>query len=237
MRCTIVLPFLVALSNGLQAQARLDTSENEPRIVVSVTRTAKVAPDRVSIYLLVEGSGETATDAAQKVTQKLQAVANAIKQSGVAAESASPFPYGIGLAPNTSGYPNSSMPPSHVARYTIRVQIGKPDQLMQLLVTAMAAGATSSSVPVFESSALDSVRRARYAEALDVARQDATNLAGALGGKLGRLIEVSTSSIQGQPYNQPYIQFQNRYDAGGQTIAPEIQASASVTVRFQFIPK
>ena len=233
----IALSFLTLLSGSLKAQARLDSSEGEPRIVVSVARTTKLVPDRVTCYLLVEGSGETPADAVQKVTQKLQAVATAVRQSGVAVESMSPFPYGIAPAPNMGGYPNSSMPPSYLARYTIRVHLAKPDQLMQLTATAIAAGATSTSSPVFEASAMDSVRRARYADALELARQDAATLAAALGGKLGKLIEVSSSTFAPVAVNQTYIQFISRFDAGGQAIAPEVQATASVTVRFQFIPK
>ena len=232
------LAFLIALPGILQAQnARLDSSDGEARIVVSVSRLSRIPADRAIIYLLVEGGGETPADAVQKVTQKLQAVGNAIKQSGVAVEAAQPWPYGITPAQNASSYPGGAGVTSYVARFTIRVQLGKPDQLIPLVAAAIAAGATTSSTPIYEAQATDSVRRARFAEALATARQDAETLASSLGGRLGRLIEVTSNSFQTQAFSQPYISFTSRFDGGGQVPTPEVQASASITVRYQFIPK
>ena len=237
MRLALV-PLVGLLASNVSAQgARLETSDGDPRVVVSVTRTARITPDRATVYLLVEGSGETPADAAQRAGQKLQAVTAALRQSGTAIESATAFPYGVSPAPNLNGYPGAATQTSFVARFALRVHLTKLEQILSLTATAISAGAGSASAPVFEASAADSARRTRFAEALAAARQDAETLAGSLGGRLGALIEVSSSGSLGQGISSPYISFMNRYDMGGQTQTPDVQVSASVTVRYRFIPK
>lgn len=233
----ILSSLLGLLATNVSAQgARLETSDGEPRVVVSVTRTARISPDRATVYLLVEGSGETPADAAQRAGQKLQAVTTAVRQSGIAIESAAALPYGVSPAPNLNGYPGASTQTSYVARFALRVQLTKLEQILSLTATAMTAGAGSASAPVFEASAADSARRARFAEALATARQDAEALASSLGGRLGGLIEVSSSGMVGQGISSPYISFMNRYDMSGQTQSPDVHVSATVTVRYRFIP-
>jgi uncharacterized protein YggE len=105
-----------------------------------------------------------------------------------------------------------------------------------MAATAIAAGAGSSAAPMFEASAADSARRARFTEALAAAKQDAEALATALGGRLGALIEVSTTSAPG-PGTSPYINFMNRFEMGGPTQSPDVQISATVTARYRFIPR
>lgn len=235
---TSFLPLLSLLASTVQAQgARLEPSDGEPRIVVTVTRTARVAPDRAIVYLLVDGSGETPADAAQRASQKVQAVSNAIRQSGVAIEAMSVLPYGVMPAPNLTGYPGASAQTSYIARFAVRAQLIKLDQITALTATAMTAGAGSASAPVFEASAADSARRSRYTDALNAAKQDAEALASALGGHLGSLIEVTTTGLLGQGFSSPYINFMNRFEMGGQTQSPDVQVSATVTVRYRYIPR
>lgn len=237
MRLTLVAVLFLIPTTAHAQGARLDTSDGEPRIVVTTTRTARVTPDRATVYILVEGTGETPPDAAQRASQKLQAVTTAIRQGGIAIEGASAVPYGVTNAPNLNGYPGAANQTSYIARFAIRVQLTKLDQIVALTATAIAAGAGSAAAPVFEASAVDSARRARIAEALALARQDAEALASSLGGRLGPLIEASSSGTLGQNFGSPYISFANRHDMGGQTQAPDVQVTASVTVRYRFLPK
>jgi uncharacterized protein len=237
MRNSMVMALAILPALAQAQGARLDASEAEPRIVVTATRMTRIAPDRATLYVTVEGSSETPAEAAQRGAQKLQAVTAALQPFG-ARDAIISLPYGVSPAPNVNGYPGSSSQTSFVARYVIRVQAARVDQVTSIAVAAIAAGASSASPPTFEASGADSVKRQRYGEALTQARRDAEALATALGGRLGAVIEVSTNSgpqgFGGQP---GYVSFVNRYEFAGPVQPPEVVVSATVTVRYRFIPQ
>ncbi len=53
-----LMPLALLSVGTIQAQGgRLESIDGEPRIVVSSTKSAKVAADRATVYLLVEGVG------------------------------------------------------------------------------------------------------------------------------------------------------------------------------------
>jgi uncharacterized protein YggE len=110
------------------------------------------------------------------------------------------------------------------------------DQISAIASTAIAAGAGGASPPVFESSNAESIRRSKYTEALAQARRDAEALATALGGKLGSIIEVTSTGNLNPGNNNQFISFINRYDYSGPTSSPDVFVSATVTVRYHFIP-
>jgi uncharacterized protein YggE len=239
MRNSIVVVLAILPSLAHSQGARMDAGDPEPRIVVTATRTTRIAPDRFTLYITVEGSGETPAEAAQRGAQKLQAVTAALQPfSGRDAIVA--IPYGVSPAPNINGFPGNSSQTSFVARYVLRVQPGRADQITPLGVAAIAAGASSATPPTFEATGADSTRRLRYGEALAQARRDAEALATALGGHLGAVIEVSTNSgPQGYPGSAGYggfVSFVSSYDFRGPVQPPDVVVSATVTVRYRFIP-
>src|SRR6266568_2424676 len=101
-----------------------------PRVVASATKTARIAPDRVAFYAVVEGGAETAPEAAQRAERKLAAINDAVKQLGARAEVQSTMPYGVMPAPNFNGYPGQTNTNPFVARYVMRVQSTRVDPLM-----------------------------------------------------------------------------------------------------------
>jgi uncharacterized protein len=229
---------LAILPAVAQAQgARLDASDPEPRIVVTATRTTKLAPDQVTLYVTVEGTGETPAEAAQRGAQKLQAVTSAL-QPFKGRDPIVSVPYGVSPAPNLNGFPGSSSQNSFLARYVLRVQPGRVDQVTPLAVAAIAAGASSASPPTFEASGADSARRQHYGEALTQARRDAETLATALGGRLGAVIEVSSNTgSPGFPSSNAYVSFMSGFEFRGPVQPPDIVVTATVTVRYRFIPQ
>jgi uncharacterized protein YggE len=237
MRNSIVAA-LAILPAVAQAQgARLDATDPEPRIVVTATRTTRLAPDRVTLYITVEGTGETPAEAAQRGAQKLQAVTAALQPFN-GREAIVSVPYGVSPAPNLNGFSGSSSPNSFLARYVLRVQPGRVDQITPLAVAAIAAGASSASPPTFEATGADSVRRQHYGEALTQARRDAETLATALGGRLGAVFEVSSNiGPPSFPSSAGYVSFVSGYDFRGPVQPPDIVVTATVTVRYRFIPQ
>ncbi|HEX9084400.1 MAG TPA: SIMPL domain-containing protein, partial [Gemmatimonadaceae bacterium] len=216
MRNSIVMALAMLPSLAQGQGARMDASDPEPRIVVTATRTTRMAPDRAALYITVEGSGETPTEAARRASQKLQAVTTALQPFGGGSDAIVSVPYGVAPAPNGNGFPGSSSQTSFIARYVLRVQPSRIDQITPLAVAAIAAGASSATPPTFEASGADSAKRQRYGEALAQARRDAEALATALGGRLGAVIEVSSNnSPQGFQNSPAFVNFISGYEFRG----------------------
>jgi uncharacterized protein YggE len=202
-------------------------------ITVSATRTSRVAPDRATFYVIVEGTAETPADAVARVETKLKVVSDAMKALGSRVVLEPPMAYGVGPTPSQPGFPMPASPPTNLARSVLRVQLNRPDQIANVVAAAIAAGAASSSTLTFESSVADSVRRAKISEALSVARQDAEAIASSLGARLGSLVSVTTS---GQNFNfqgQSTLNFDNRF--GIQAPAPDVTITTNVSVQYRLV--
>ena len=224
----LLLLALTLLPLQLPAQALRDSI-----ITVTASRSSRVAPDRASLYLIVEGTAETATDAVARVDTKLKMVSEALKALGSRVAHDPPVAYGVGPSPAPSGYPGSSTPPTNLARSVIRVHLSRPEQTANVVAAAITAGAAGSSSLSFELSVADSVRRARIGDALGVARMDAEAIASSLGARLGALVGVSTGGTQ-LGFQQPStLNFDNRF--GQQASAPEIIVTTTVTVQYRLI--
>jgi len=222
MRLRFLVLALVPLP--LAAQAR------DSIIAVSSTQTTRIAPDRASFYLLVEGTAETTADALARVNAKLKAVTDALKTFGSRVSLNTPMDYGVGPAP-ANGYPTPSS--TNVARSIMRVQLNSPEQLAQVIAAALAAGASGSSSLVFESTVADSVRRARIGEVLNSSRLDAEAIASSLGARLGALVSVSVNAPFG--FQGPSVlSFDNRY-AQPPSQPPEIVVSTNVNVSYRIV--
>jgi len=210
---------------------RLTAQQRDSVIMVSSTQMTRVAPDRASFYLIVEGTAETTADALARVEAKLKAVTDALKTFGPRVSLYPPFDYGVGPSP-ANGY---SPPPSiatNVARSILKVQLNRPEQLAHVIAAALSAGASSSSSLTFESSAADSIRRARIGEALNSARLDAEAVASSLGARLGALVSLNVSAPYAYPSTSP-LDFNNRY--GQYSQPPEVVVSASVSVQYRIV--
>jgi len=203
-------------------------------IAVTASRTSRLVPDRASLFVIVEGTAETAADAVARVDTKLKGVTDALRGFATRADVDRPISYSVGPTTNPIGYPVVQGAGTNTARAVIRVSTTRTDQISGLVAAALGSGAVNSSSLTFESSVADSVRRTRIAEVLNAAKGDAEALAQALGGHLGAVVDVSTNG-GGPTFNQPtYIVFDNRFN-GGQSSAPEVIITTSVTVRYRLL--
>jgi uncharacterized protein YggE len=219
---------LVLLPLQLTAQTTRDSI-----ITVSATRTSRIAPDRATFYMVVEGTAETPADAVARVETKLKVVSDALKALGSRVVLEAPVAYGVGPTPSQNGFPMPASPPTNLARSVLRVQLNRPDQIANVVAAAIGAGAASSSTLTFEASSSDSVRRARFSEALGVARLDAEAIASSLGARLGSLVSVTTSG-QNFGFQQPStLNFDNRF--GVQAPAPDITITTTVSVQYRLV--
>jgi uncharacterized protein YggE len=228
MRLHFLLVAILPMSLSAQITAR------DSVVTISASRTSKIAPDRASFYVTVEGTAETPNDAVARVETKLRAVTDALKGLGSRVTLDAPIAYGVGPSPAPNGYPGNATPPTNLARSVIRVQVNRPDQIANVIATAIAAGASGSSSLSFESSLADSVRRARIAEALSVARTDAEATASSLGLRLGALVSVSSTASPIAFGGSTQIIFDNRYSSQSSP-APEITIVTNVTVQYRLV--
>jgi uncharacterized protein YggE len=222
------LAALVLLPAVVQAQAIRDST-----ISVSAMKISRIAPDRASMYVLVEGSAETATDAVARAETKLKAVSEAIKGLGSRAEPDRAITYSVGPAVQQNVYPGQAVPPSNVSRSVLRVHMSRADQVAHVAAAALGAGASGISAVSFESTVADSVRRSRMTEVLAIARADAQALATALDGKLGGLVDVSSTAGNIGFTGPQTLSFDNRFM--GPTQVPEVTITTSVNVRYRLI--
>ena len=213
----------------------LAQSVRDSVITVSATRTGSAVPDRVAAFVIVEGTGETPADANTRLDTKLKTVTEAIRALGSYAAMERPLSYGVSLSQNQAGYAMAATPTTYISRSVVRLQITRLEQMSQAIASIIAAGAANVGSLQFESSAVDSVRREKLAEAIATARADAQMLASALGGKLGPLVDASTSNIPVNPFgSSTQLYFDNRF-SGGSVSPPTVVVNSSVTLRFRFI--
>ena len=224
------LSLLIAILLPMAAQGQ---TVRDSIITVTESRTSRVTPDRASIFLTIEGTAETVVDAVARVETKIKPVLDALKARGGLGEIDRPIAYGVGPTLLPNGYPGVASPATYIARSVIRVNLIRADQVAAVVAAALGAGAASASSPVFESSVADSIRRARTTEALTVAKLDAQAIAASLDGRLGALVEVSSSAIGFNFSGTTFLTFDNRF--GQQTPAPEVVIAMQVTVRYRLI--
>jgi len=224
----IVAAALIAVPTFTHGQNTRDST-----ISVSATKITRIAPDRASMFVLVEGSAETPADAVARAETKLKAVSDALKALGPRTEVDRAITYSVGPAPQPNMYPAPTLPTSNVSRAVLRVSVVGLDQLARVAAAALGAGSSGVSSIMFESSAADSVRRSRMTDALAQARADAAALAAALGGKLGELVEVTSNAGPLGFQGPTMLNFDARFSQPPQ--APDVSISSSVTVRFRLV--
>jgi uncharacterized protein len=150
---------------------------------------ASLTPDRAIVRVGVETHARTAADASARNARTVQKVVDTLRTLGYRVDSLRTVGFGVG--PNYS-YDDGRKLVDYQATATIRVSVTKLDRLGLTLDAVLGAGATDVSNVMFESDREREGRRMALEKALTAAREDATALARAAGGRLGRLLEATT---------------------------------------------
>jgi uncharacterized protein len=202
-------------------------------ISTSVTRTARLAPDRASLFLSVEGTAETAREAVARADAKVTTVRDALSRVPAGSEVGPAVSFSVGPTQTMRGFPSPPVAPSYSARAAVRLHVARLSTLAITVAAALDAGAAQVTMPVFESSQADSVRRAIIAEAISSARRDAEAIAVGLGGRLGALVDVTTSGSDRGPPVPNVFGFDGGYS--GPSIAPDVVITVTLTVRYRLV--
>ncbi len=228
MRSILVVAILLG-PVVLGAQAPRDSV-----ITISANRSIRVAPDRAVLFVTVEATAETAEGALSVSEARVAAVLAALRGIGPGIEVGAPATFSVAPTSSARGYAGPTARATVTARTAIRVDVLQLGLLPRILAAAGDAGATGGSTIAYGVSAADSVRRVARRDALAAARADADELARGLGGRIGGLVEVTSSSDE-RMFQQPAMLF---FEApyAQQTAAPEVVLQVSLVLRAYLVP-
>ena len=239
IRSVLGVPLVsLALAPAAHAQAvmlQVDTN----RTVITATGQARqnMTPDRATLMIMIDAQAMSADESATRLATIERAVTDTLRRLGLVGSTLQTFNSGV-VPYRQQGMPSSMMGgPTFSGRSVIRVELARVDQISSVTSAALAKGAAYITPPVFSSSSADSVRRVLLPRALESARHDAEALAAAVGGRLGRLVDVTApntpSNVFAEQSQQVY--FNSMYFDSGPRPAPSSTITASVTARWALV--
>ena len=183
----LVLALFVATTARGQDFLRADAAH--PEVSASGRGEVQISPTRAAVSVTVSTKGRTAAEAASLNAGRVASTRAALRATGLT--EAELRNVGYSVSPN---YERRPEPEGFIARYTIRAETARLDDVGRLIDAALSGGATEVSSVQFFAPNSDDARRAAMAIAVRAARQDAEAIARAAGGSLGRLITITSSS-------------------------------------------
>ncbi len=229
----VVLPALFPVSVWAQ---RAGDSARVPTLVSSARGEVRATPDRATITLAVQTRAASATAAAAENAQRQTAVIAALRAAGVRDSQISTQDYAV--TPETRFDKEGQAPRvvSYLVSNTIAVEVSASSRLGALIDTALAAGANQVSSVEFSASNVQQLYQKALAIAVQNARAQAQAMASAAGGRIGQVIDISTSGGLEPPAPRP---FRGVAMAALETpvMVGRESVTASVTGRWEFIPK
>jgi len=229
-RLTRIQTVLILAATGVPAAgfAQVMPGYDPSQITAAGTGEAHASPDRAVIQVGVAVEDTSASAAASANAALVAAVMDALTGFGFSAESLPMIAYGV--TPIYDRATGTRTLTGYNAHASIRITVHELNRLGEILDAALAAGANDVPYIRFEASDEPVARRRALMEAVAHARADAAVLAEAAGGRLGKLIELSTGGGGG-----PVMMRAAR--TGELTITPpDVVIRASVTGRWEFLP-
>lgn len=225
----------IALAGSAMGQSSTRASSEVPQIITVGSGEARITPDRATIFIGLQTRAATAVAAGADNARRQRAVLDTLRALGLTSEQLSTINYNV--SPDMEYSPNGQKPPKlvgYIVTNTVRADVRRLSDVGTVIDASLAKGANEVSSLSFYSSKADSVRRAAMTEAVKNARADADALAAAAGGRVGSVIEISTSGQAPMPIVQRMSAA--RMDAKTTPIeAGEQTYTESVTVRWSFV--
>jgi hypothetical protein len=218
------------------AQAPIAAAPAPPQIVTSASGEARLPPDRANLLIGVQTRAATAAAAAKENNARQTAVIAAIAAAGIPKEQISTENYNVYAETRPDRTGQNPAVVAYVVTNVVRVELRRTEQVGPVIDAALAKGANEIQGLEFFSSSTESGRRQALAEAIGKARGDAEAMARAAGGKLGPLLEVSTTDSGPRPLYRTNAMSR----AAGAMPTPiepgELTLRVAVTARWQFVP-
>lgn len=243
MRLLPLLPIAALLTAGTAPAARAQSvtmQSDTGRSVVAATGQARLnaTPDRATLMIMIDAQAMSADESATRLASTERAVMDTLHRLGLGSGAVQAFNSGV-VPVRQQGMSSPMMGGATFSgRSVIRVDLTRVDQISAVTSAALAKGAAYITSPTFTSSAADSTRRTLLPRALESARRDAEALAAAAGGRLGRLLDVTSPITQsgfiGEQSQQVF--FNSMFFDSGPRPAPNVTVMATVTARWLFVP-
>ncbi|GAA4311124.1 SIMPL domain-containing protein [Nibribacter koreensis] len=232
-----LLPLLsIALLSVLSLQSQAQ-NVLPPLVTVNGTGEVKVKPDQITFNVGVEVREKTLEEARKVADQRTAALIAYLKKSGID-EKQIQTAY-LSLQPMYTGEYGQSTPQFYMATRTLSVTLKKLDKFDEVMAGTYKAGANRVDGIYYTSSQLLKHQEEARSKAVQQAKQKATQLAGDLGAKVGRVYNINEGGGQGpmpiyaKMGNQRMMAESMAGDASGTTLAAgEIIINASVEVSF-----
>jgi uncharacterized protein len=173
------------------------TASAEPVIVVTGSGSADVPPDRVTIEFTVQNRSRTAAEASDENTRRTRPILGALHRLGVPDTAVTSA--GFAVQPTWDPRTGARKENQSVAIHRVRVRVNDIRSAGSIVEAVLDSGADRIESVSFTVSDIDSAREAAISDAVRQARGDAEVMARAAGGKLGRLIEVTTQGTAVPP--------------------------------------
>lgn len=246
MRCVTTIAIVLGLASFARGQAILNTLE-KPTITVSGQAEVCVSPDQVMITLGVETFDKQLESAQRENDGRVRRVLQAAKDQGVADDAIRTDYLQIQpLFEYTDGGQRRGKPAGYQVRKSVVITLTDLSKFEALLAGALAAGANYVHGVSFGSSTLQSQRRAAELAAVESARERATDLAAALGRKIGGPLSIQQTAGRernwyagswGAAYRGSYsVAAADAAGADASTMAPGlITISSRVQVTFELV--
>lgn len=199
IRCCVLLAFAAAVAAAVTARAQPAAQAPPPAPLSSIRVTAEARvtarPDRVQIDVGVITRAPTSKEAATNNARKADAVLTAVRGALGGAGTLQTISYS--LNPNYKYYPNAEpTPDGYTATNVVQVTLDDLAKIGVVIDTATAAGANHVQDIAFTLRDQDAVRAEALRQAATRARAEAEVLAGALGLKVMRVLNVEENSAQ-----------------------------------------
>lgn len=231
----LLIPVLSLAAIPLSAQQTLPDSSS-PIITVSANGEVKAVPDRGHLVLSVQTRSGSAAVAAEENAAKQTAVIAALRSFGLTASQISTRTYTI--TPETRNDTGTRTPRvvSYLVSNSLQVEISDLAMIGKIIDSSLSHGASQvSSINFFESNA-DALYRDALTSAVINAKAEATVMAAAAGGRLGRLLEMSSYGARTQTPLFENVRMAAFSPAETPILPGQNTIQASVTAKWGFLP-
>ena len=229
MRRTMLgLALTLAATTTAAGQEPRGERQNQPEIAVTATGSVALSPDYAVVLVSVVTREPQAGRAGEQNARLTAAVRAALRDLLRVPDDSLPS---VWYSVDTD-YDRDRRPAGYAARSTIEAHVHELAQVGRVVDVALGAGATNISAIQFESTKRDAARLEALGRAVEKARREAEAMARAAGGRLGALIEASSSG----PSFPVHMQRSAMAMAAETPITPpELTVEATVTARWIFV--
>jgi uncharacterized protein YggE len=236
--CSLVVAALVPALHAQQPAPQVPSSGPGAYVTASGVGETEVTPDRARLSIGVHTQAPTAADASARNARLQRAVIDTVRALGVPQERITTSGYNVFPEQTFDQPTRRSRIVGYNVQNTVVIDVHQVEQVGRILDAALAKGANLVSSLSFYSSKAEEARRRALANAVERARRDAEVMAQAAGGRLGELVDVSSSSFVDRP--RPMMDMAEARVMAASAPTPISEGtqtvSAMVTARWRFVP-